>query len=120
MRINLPSGSWVEVRDNFVPNDAYAVADAPDVVNDDGQVSVKNATGNMWKVFLSRVIVGWSYEGEPLPSQDIKVLEKYPDSEDDFFALREALQDRFDRLANRRRSPNQRTQPSSTNVTSPA
>lgn len=112
MEIALPSGGSVTVRDNTTPGDHWAVVDAPDVVNEDGNVSVRNAQGNMWKKFLSRVVTGWSY-GVPLNPENPELFDDaWPGDEDDFFALRDALQERFDRVARSRRSPNSQSKPS--------
>ena len=117
MEIALPSGGSVTVRDNTTPGDHWAVVDAPDVVNEDGNVSVRNAQGNMWKKFLSRVVTGWSY-GVPLNPENPELFgDAWPGDEDDFFALRDALQERFDRVARSRRSPNSQSKPSPTSGT---
>jgi hypothetical protein len=116
MRILLPSKSWIDVRDNLAPMDRYAVRDAPDVSNEDGQVTVKNASGNMWRTFLSRTIVDWSFDA-PIPSRDPASLDRFPDLEEDQDALEDALRERFDRIT-ARRSPNLRKPPAPTNATS--
>ena len=118
MEIPLPSGATVTIRDNATPGDHWAVVDAPDVTNEDGQVTVRNAAGNMWKVFMSRLVIGWSY-GVPFQPGNPKLFDDdWPGDEDDFFALTDALQERFDRVARSRRSPNSSSKPSPTNETS--
>jgi hypothetical protein len=118
MRIELPSGVWVDSKDNVTPGDHWAVVDAPDVSNDDGQVVVKHASGNMWKVFLSRSVIAWSYETPFQPGNLDLFDEGWPGDLDDFMALRDALQERFERVARSRRSPNSQSKPSPTNGTS--
>lgn len=118
MEIPLPSGATVTIRDNTTPGDHWAVVDAPDVVNEDGQVSVRNASGNMWKTFMARVVQGWSYSVPFQPESPRLFDDDWPGDEDDFFALTDALQERFDRVARSRRSPNSRSKPSPTSGTS--
>ena len=118
MRIELPSGAWADCKDNVTPGDHWAVIDAPDVENEDGKVSVRNASGNMWKVFLGRSVVGWSYSVPFEPGNPLLFDEGWPGDMDDFMALRDALQERFDRVARSRRSPNSSSKPSPTNETS--
>jgi hypothetical protein len=120
VRISLPSGAWIEVRDNDKPSDRWAVADAPDVVNIDGQVSVRNAQGNMGKTYYARVILAWSYEA-PFSPENLELFgDEWPGDMDDFLALEDALQERFSRVSRSRRSPNPQRPPSPTNATSPA
>jgi hypothetical protein len=116
--IALPSGATVTIRDNTTPGDHWAVVDAPDVENEDGKVSVRNASGNMWKEFLGRTVIGWSYSVPFQPRNQMLFDDDWPGDEDDFFALRDALQERFDRVARSRRSPNSSSKPSPTSGTS--
>jgi hypothetical protein len=116
--IALPSGQSVSVRDNDTPGDHWAVIDAPDVTNEDGQVAVRHAQGNMWKTYASRVVVGWSYGVPFQPGNTVLFDEEWPGDMDDFTALCDALQERFDRVARSRRSPNSQSRPSPTKETS--
>lgn len=118
MRIDLPSGAWVDVKDNTVPGDRFAVQDSVDVVVEDGRTVIHGAASSQWKAYLSRVVLAWSYseKGVPLPSQNIAVLDEYPDQEEDADALEDALQARYDRIVRRR--PTTQRQPSPTNGTS--
>ena len=78
MRIDLPSGAWVEVRDNLNADDYYAVQGAVDVeVSSDGSgASVARLPGNhqlrRQDALLAEIITGWSYteQGIPVPSQN--------------------------------------------------
>ena len=119
MRIDLPSGAWADCKDNVTPGDHWAVIDAPEVTNDDGQVVVKHASGNRWKVFLARNVSGWSYDSPFQPGNQQLFDEGWPGDMDDFMALRDALQERFDRVTRSRRSPNSQSKPSPTSGTSP-
>ena len=116
MRITLPSGAWVDVKDNTVPADRFAVQDSVETVIEDGRAVIRGAASSQWKAFLSRVVVAWSYDGVPIPSHDLAVLDAYPDTDDDIDALDDALRERFNRIVNRR--PTTRRQPSPTSGTS--
>jgi hypothetical protein len=118
MDISLPSGATVTCKDNVTPGDHWAVTDAPDVSNEDGRVVIQNATGNMWKVFLARSVTGWSYSVPFQPGNQFQFDEGWPGDMDDFTALCDALQERFDRVARSRRSPNSPSRPSPTKETS--
>lgn len=115
-RITLPSGAWIDVKDSTVPGDRFAIQDSVDLIVEDGKTYIHGAASAQWRTFLSRVIVAWSYEGVPLPSQNIAVLDEYPPDEADADALEDALQERYDRLVRRR--PTARTKPSATSGTS--
>jgi len=119
VRITLPSGAWVDVKDNMVPGDRFAVQDSVDVVVEDGKTYIHGAASSQYKTFLSRLIVAWSYseQGVPLPSQNLAVLDEYPDKEEDADALEDALQQRYERIVRRR--PTTQRQPSPTSGTSP-
>jgi hypothetical protein len=116
VRITLPTGAWVDVKDSTSPGDRFAIQDSVDLVVEDGKTYIRGAASSQYKAFLSRLITGWSYEGVPIPSQNLSVLEEYPPDEDDANALEDALQERYDRLVRRR--PTARTKPSATSGTS--
>jgi hypothetical protein len=116
VEITLPSGASVTVKDNTPPGDRFAVQDSVEVtVGADGVTRVQGAQASQWKAFLARVITGWSYPA-PLPSQDIRVLDSYPETDEDIDALDDALAARFERVT-RRRSPNPPRPPAPTNAT---
>ena len=115
-RITLPSGAWVDVKDNMVPADRFAVQDSVETVIEDGRAVIRGAASSQWKAFLSRVVVAWSYDGVPIPSHDLAVLDAYPDKEDDADALEDALQQRYERIVRRR--PTTPRPPSPTSATS--
>src|SRR5262249_9463792 len=118
MEITLPSGATVQVKDNTVPGDRFAVQDAPDVWVEDGKTIIRNAASSQWKAFLARVIVAWSYP-VPVPAvAGLQVLDEYPDTDDDIDALEDALQARYERIMRRR--PTAPRPPSPTSGTSPA
>jgi hypothetical protein len=104
VRIDLPSGAWVDVKDNIVPGDRFAVQDAVDIVIEDGKTYIHGAASGQWRAFMTRIVTGWSYseQGVPIPSQNPEVLDLYPDKEEDADALEDALQARYDRIVRRR------------------
>ena len=119
MRITLPSGAWIDCKDNTLQGDRFAIQDSVDLVVEDGKTVIHGAQSAQWRAFLSRVILAWSYD-VPVPSVGgAQVLDDYPTTDDDIDALDDALAERFDRITRRRGGPNRRTQPSSTNATSP-
>jgi hypothetical protein len=120
MRIELPSGAWVDVKDNAVPGDRFAIQDAVELeVEDGGRRVVRGAAGKQWKAFLARFVTGWSFP-VPIPAVvGTDVLDDWPDQEEDDEALQDALQERFDRVtrvrptAPRKPSPTKETSASS-------
>lgn len=116
MRISLPSGAWIEAKDNTAPGDRFAVQDAVAVTIEDGTTTIRGAQSAQWRTFLARVVTAWSYDA-PLPCNDISVLDSVPSEDDDIDALEDALLARFERIT-RRRSPNQNRPPAKTNATS--
>jgi hypothetical protein len=117
LRIELPSGAWVDVKDNTVPGDRFAIQDAPETIVEDGKIIVRGAASSMWKAFLARLITAWSWP-VPIPAAaGLQVLDEYPPDEDDAAALEDALTERYDRLSRRR--PTTPRPPSPTKETSP-
>ena len=118
MQITLPSGATITVRDDLKPADRFAIRDAPEVSVEDGRTVVRNAAGNSWKAFLTRVITGWSY---PVPVPAVagsQVLDDYPDTEADMDALEDALQARYERAQGRSRPNPPRPQPQTSGTSS--
>lgn len=121
MRIDLPSGAWVEVKDNTVPRDRFAVQDATEVVVEDGR-AVVGGTSRQWTAFLTRIVTGWSYQdlGVPIPSAGgSQVLDEYPQTDEDIDALNDALAERYERIVRSRR-PNRSRPPSGASAPSPS
>lgn len=118
MRIELPSGNWVECKDNTVPRDRFAVQDASQLVVEDGRATV-SGTSRQWTAFLTRIITGWSYD-VPIPSAGgAAVLDEYPQTDDDIDALSDALGERYDQIIRSRR-PNRSRPPSGESAPSPS
>lgn len=71
MRVELPSGNWVEVRDKLMAGDRFAVHDAVDFVITEGQQQRVSAgmLNQMRNALLTTVVTSWSFEGFMLPSQ---------------------------------------------------
>lgn len=115
MRVDLPSkrpdgsSNWVEIRDKVRPLDRPAIQEAGFRVTietkPDG-TEVRHATGGgqslMQFALLGRVITAWSFDGVPIPSQNIARPEDVLDSvftdEDDWDAVCEAIQPMLDRI----------------------
>jgi len=117
MRVTLPSGAWIDVKDQTVPGDRFAVRDAVDLVLEDGKTVIHGAATKQWKAFLIRVVIDWSY---PVPIPAVggdAVLDEYPDNDDDIDALEDALSARFERITTGRPGNRQRP-PSPKNGTS--
>jgi hypothetical protein len=70
-RIELPSGNWVEYRDNLMAKDKFAVQDA--VILTITSNDVQEVTGaiqmRMRNALLRQVITGWSF-ALPIPSMN--------------------------------------------------
>jgi hypothetical protein len=117
VEIPLPSGQSITVKDNASPGDKRAVRSVIKVIVEDGKTLVEG-NEEQWFAFLGRIITGWSYP-VPIPAEaGMHVLDEYPDKEEDDDALHDALQERFDRVTQVRRSPNSRRPPAPTNGTS--
>lgn len=71
MRVELPSGGWVEVRDRLMSADRFAVHDAVDFVIAEGQQQRVSAgmLNQMRNALLTTTVTAWSFEGFMLPSQ---------------------------------------------------
>lgn len=73
MRVELPSGAWVEIREKLMAADKMAVQEAVKFdlsmsgASDKQQISAGVAT-QMRMAFFAQVITAWSYEGIPIPS----------------------------------------------------
>ena len=65
MKIDLPSGGWVECRERLGPGDRFAIQDGPDVIVEEGRTVVRNAASNSLRGFLARIVTAWSFPGDP-------------------------------------------------------
>jgi hypothetical protein len=81
LRVELPSGNWVDVRDKLMAADKFAAQSAVTLTYEalgerqDGQGQVQRIPGGveneMRNALLGQVIDAWSFEGVPVPSQNI-------------------------------------------------
>lgn len=70
-RVELPSGAWVEYRDNLKASDRFAVQSVVSVElgAERNRASFLEMQNDMRNALLGRVITGWSYP-VPIPSAD--------------------------------------------------
>jgi hypothetical protein len=130
LRVELPSkrpggteNNWVELRDRIRPLDRPAIQEAGFRVTiesrDDG-TEVRHVTGGgqsmMQFALLARVITAWSFDGVPVPSQNIAKGEDVLDSvftdEDDWDVICEAVQPMLDRILSGRPKTETKTEES--------
>jgi hypothetical protein len=129
LRVELPSkradgnSNWVEMRDRIRPLDRPAIQEAGFRVTietkPDG-TEVRHATGGgqsmMQFALLARVITAWSFDGVPVPSQNIAKSEEVLDSvftdEDDWDVICEAVQPMLDRILSGRPKTETKTEES--------
>lgn len=119
MRVELPSGGWVEVRDKLMAKDRFDVQDAITFTVTDGKQQKMSAgmINDMRNALLTQTITEWSFDGMMLPSQ-ARVLngDRYDASEfigtimdiDDYNALSQAVEPLMDKV-NLSTVPNSRT-----------
>jgi len=112
LRVDLPSGGWVEMREVPRPLDGPALSEAgykiEIEVRPDGS-EVRHATGGaeerMIFALLARVITAWSFDGVPVPSQNIakpeEVLDTVFTDPDDWDKICEAVRPLMDRILKR-------------------
>jgi len=74
MRIDLPSGAWVEVRDQLKAADRFATQNSITFTLDEGKVKQPGGlTNSVRNALLERIITEWSYteQGIPIPSKHV-------------------------------------------------
>jgi hypothetical protein len=116
LRVELPSTrpdgthNWVEIRDKKRPLDSAAIQEAIKVVVEvapDGtetRYAVGGQEERMRIGLLARAITAWSFDGTPVPSQNIAKPEEVIDSvfgEDDWDVVYDAIQPLLDRVLRR-------------------
>lgn len=110
MRIELKNGQWVEVREALTRADRRAVLGALNFTVEDGKTVVPgNLADLQMTAFLGQVITAWSFEGRPVPADNIggtAVLDEVLADLDDSNALEEAVRPLFEKVVppNRRAS----------------
>jgi hypothetical protein len=116
-RVDLPSGAWVEYRDQLKVRDRFEVQEVAKVqVGETGNSTSFLAMANdMRNALLGRIITAWSYP-VPIPSQNsfaaADVIIGDTMDLDDYAALEEAVQPLMDRIGGRG-TPDPKKQPSS-------
>ena len=105
VKVELPSGGWVEVRDRLTLQDKWAITQGLEIQSRDGvQYIPANFGDQQMRNFLSSVITAWSFEGIPVPSQNFggaDVMATVLDL-DDYDALEEAVQPLYEKVARSR------------------
>jgi hypothetical protein len=106
MRVDLPSGGWVEYRDNLLAQDRFDVQEAATVNIADGTRQVISPLGMLnaqRNALLAKVITNWSLaeeKGIPIPANNpggAEILGTALDL-DDYNALEAAIEPLFDRV----------------------
>ena len=94
MRVDLPSGGYVEYRDTLRARDKFAVQEAIKfrVSEDEGQEVSGGIANDMRNALLCQVVTAWSLG--PLPSADLKAAMAAIDDLDidDYNAIQEAVE----------------------------
>jgi hypothetical protein len=103
MRIDLPSGNYVDIRDNLMAADKFAVQDSIVLtISGDKQEIGAGIQNRMRNALLGQIITGWSFPGIPIPSQNalggINVIGTTMDV-DDYNFLSEKVQDLLDKVS---------------------
>jgi len=118
VRVELPSGAWVEVREQLTLADRWATSEGLEIQSRDGIQYIPASFGDQqMRNFLTSVITAWSFEGIPVPSQNIggsAVLGTVFTNLDDYDALEDAVQPLYQKVSRNR--PNRKvggTTPSS-------
>lgn len=101
MRVDLPSGAWVEYRDKLKASDKFAVQDAVVLTFTDGRtqnmgLGIQNKMRN---ALLRQIITAWSF-GVPIPStpqSNPDLIGEVMDL-DDYNKLEEAIQPLLDKI----------------------
>lgn len=102
VKIELPSGGWVEYRDKLMAGDKFAVQDAITVEFKDGVNKTSLGTVNDQRnALLARIITNWSYGQTPEQLKDLQAADKVIGSVmdlDDYNVLCEAVEPLLDKV----------------------
>jgi hypothetical protein len=118
LRLDLPSGGWIEYRDQLRGKDKFAVQGAIRFTMEEGRA--QEVTGavsnNMRNALLARIITDWSFP-EPIPAKrsDLDLSDPLqledaigePLDIDDYNALQEAVEPLFEKVSFQ--GPNRKT-----------
>lgn len=96
MKIELPSGGWVEYREKLMAGDKFAVQDAISVEFKDGVNRASLGTINDQRnALLGRIITNWSFGQTPEQMKDLQAADKVIGNAmdlDDYNALSDAVE----------------------------
>ena len=110
MRVDLPSGGYIEFRDSLKARDKFAVQNSLKFKVKDGKEQEVSGgiTNDMRNALLAELITAWSLDA-PLPSADLaKGMTAIDDMDiDDYNALQEAVEPLLEKVSFR---PNPKTQ----------
>ena len=119
MRVEMPSGTWAELRDKLQAGDKFATQSGYTVEWQDGKQFIPSGVANtMMRNLLGAIITSWGgpgLEGVPVPAQNfagIGVLDQL--DIDDYEALSEKAAPLLTRLVGPRPNPQDRTGDSTT------
>ncbi len=104
MRVDLPSGNWIELRDKLMAADRFAVQDSIvlTLTGNDRQEIGAGIQNRMRNALLGQIITGWSFDGYPIPSQNalagIDIIGSTLDI-DDYNFLAEKVQHLLDKVS---------------------
>lgn len=102
-RIELPSGAWITYRDKLKAADKFAVQNSVHLsFGQDGVQEVPGGIQNtMRNALLSQIIESWSYEGVPVPAQNIAGMDILGDilDLDDYNALTEEIEPLLEKVS---------------------
>ena len=109
MRVDLPSGGYIEFRDSLIAKDKFKVQKSLKFKVKDGQEQEVSGgiTNDMRNALLAELITAWSL-GAPLPSADLKAgMAAIDDMDiDDYNALQEEVEPLLEKVSFR---PNRET-----------
>lgn len=113
MRVELPSGNWVEIRDKLMAIDRFAVQEVALVeLGDKGRASLLALNNDMRNALLGRIITGWSFSS-PIPSQNsfaaADVVIGNAMDVDDYAELEKAVEPFMESIAGKKQNPKQET-----------
>lgn len=101
-RCELPSGNWVEYREDLKAADKFAVQDAVILEYDENDKRrMRAGTINVMRnTLLVRTITAWSFEGIPVPGQNMAGVDTLGDilTIEDYDALAEAVAPLLDKI----------------------
>lgn len=105
VKVELPSGAWVEIRDKLGAKDKWAIGAGYNVRVENGvSILPGNLGGLQMKAFLASVITGWGgpgLDGVLIPAQSPEgadILDRALSDLDDYDVLEDAVTPLFQRV----------------------